>query len=201
MGVSWYFYRFDYERYVEVRPALRSATRPGAFSAISETPEMQTIVESLSDGLITPSQARHGFVESLCCLGDPLPFDRGFPRFIAAMARRSSAADAAELLGSMVAGGKNMEAWLLPASGLVGFLTPPETVRLQEAYASLRRRGRLGSGRHGKRLRHGGLVGAIVGFGRSLLDRGPQPDEMLRQLGDLIDEAVEDGDGIAVVAA
>jgi hypothetical protein len=198
MEVRWRFYRFDYRRYLELRPALRAATTPEAFAALADSPETQAIVDALLEDAISLAEARQAFVQAACCPGDPLPLDSGFPRFVGALARRRGAEEAAELLTEMAAGGKNLEAWLLPAAGLIGFLTPEETARLYRSYAVLSRRG-LGMGQAG-RARRGGLLGGVTGFLRSLFDRGPQMQEMLPLLGSLIEEAVENGEGLAAVA-
>jgi hypothetical protein len=198
MEVRWRFYRFDYARYLELRPALRSATTPVAFAALADGPETQAIVDALLENAISLTEARQTFVQVACCPGDPLPLDKGFPRLVGALARKRGAEDAAELLAEMAAGGKNLEAWLLPATDLIGFLTPEETARLHQSYAVLSRGGlRMGQAR---RVRRGGLLGGMTGFLRNLFDRGLQTQEMLPLLGSLIEEAVENGEGIAVIA-
>jgi hypothetical protein len=198
MEVRWRFYRFAYMRYLELRPALRSATTPDAFAALADSPETQAIVDALLENAISLTEARQAFVQATCCPGDALPLDSGFPRFVGALARKRGAEDAAELLTEMAAGGKNLEAWLLPAAGLIGFLTPEETMRLYQSYAVLSRGSLAGQAR---RVRRGGLLGGMTGFLRILFDRGPQMQEMLPLLGSLIEEAVENGEGIAVIAA
>jgi hypothetical protein len=201
MSICWYIYRFDYGRYLELRPLLRCATTPEALMALVEGPETEAIAQAAVERAIPLPEARHGFVQSLCCLGDPLLFDRGFPRLVASLGRRRAAEDAAELLREVLAGGKNLESWMLPAPGLVGFLTPDETAALHRDYSVLKL-ARLGMGRAGRkrRKRRGGLFGTIGAFLRLLLDRGPQPDDVLRLLGDLIEEAAGQEEGIAVVA-
>ncbi len=205
MEVGWYFYRFDYARYLELRPALRSSTTPAAFAALAEDPETAALAEALHEETITVSEARKAFVQAACCLGDPLQLESGLPRFITALARRPGKEDAAELLGEMLAGGKHLEDWLLPATGLSGFLTPDETHALQQSYRALppRRRPKRQADSPTKRRsrRRGGLVGLCVGFVARLFDRGPQPDDIYHLLGELIDEAARNGEGLAVVAA
>jgi hypothetical protein len=82
---------------------------------------------------------------------------------------------------------------------LIGFLTPDEVVSLSRSYSVVAKRGRLN--RHGKRRRRGGLLGTVTGFFRRLFDREVPDDEMLRLLGELIAEAEENGEGLAVIAA
>lgn len=201
MEVCWLFYRFDYDRYLAMRPALRSATTPPAFAVLAIGPETEAIVDALVDGKATLLEAREAFVRSLCCLGDPLPFDKGFPRILAALGRYPGAVEAAELLGEMVAGGKNMEPWFYPAPGLVGLLTPEETAALHHSFARVAGQGHLIAGkRKRRRKRRGGLIGACAGFLRLLLDLDPEPDEMVDLLGELIDDAARRGQGIAVAA-
>ena len=52
MEVRWRFYRFDYARYLELRPALRSATTPDAFAALADSPETQAIADALLENAI-----------------------------------------------------------------------------------------------------------------------------------------------------
>lgn len=191
MEASWHFYRFDYERYLALRPALRSATTPAAFAALAQEAAAQAVVEALSDNAVTLPEARQLFVQAVCCLGDPLILDRGFPRFVGTLARYPGAEDAAQLLGEILAGKKNMEPWLLPATGLIGFLKPEETVMLHDSYRAFARR---------VRFRRGGLLGAATNFFRRLLDRAPREDEILRPLGERIKEAAERNEGLAVIS-
>jgi hypothetical protein len=202
MEAGWYFYRFDYGRYLALRPALRSATTPAAFGALAVGQETEELATALLADEITLPEARNAFIQAVCCVGDPLNLDAGLSRFVTALGRRSGSEDAAELLGEMLTGGRNMEAWLLPASGLAGFLTPEETQALLLSYRARPSRGRLRrTTGQGKRRRRGGLVGVCVGFVSRLLDRGPQWDDMYHLLGNLIEEAARHGEGIAVVAA
>jgi len=197
MRVQWRFTRFDYERYLEMRPILRAATTPEEFAPLITSPEEEAVVDALNDNEISPVEARQAFVELACCLGEPLPFEGGFLHLLTVLARRRGAEDAAELLTEMLAGGKNLEPWLLPAPGLVGLLTPNETALLQTAFAAMGRNAPL-SGR-GRRRRRGGLLARCGRFLRRLLDRGPGTDEMYRLLFDLVDEAARNGEGLAVI--
>lgn len=196
MKVRWHFYRFDHARYVTLRPALRSATTPEAFANLAVDTETEEIVEALLAGEISLAAGREAFVQALCCVGDPLPFDSGLPRFVTALGKRKGGEEATELLAEMLAGGKNLEPWLKPSTGLVGFLTPEETVRLYDSYAILLRRGHIRGGR-GKR--HGGALRACIGFMRRLFDRDPDSDEMLLPLGELLREAVTRQEGLVAI--
>lgn len=198
MSVCWQFYRFDHVRYLELRPSLRSATTPAAFAAIADTPETCALADALLDDEITLAEARRAFVETVCCLGDPLLLDAHFARFVSDLGRVRGAEEAAELLGELLAGNKHLEPWLRPAHGFSGFLTPDETTRLAHAYVVVAKRGRVGS-RGKRRRRRGGLLGACVDFARRLLDRRPLDDEILRLLGELITEAQQNGEGVAVL--
>lgn len=197
------FYRFDHARFVALRPALRSATTPAAFAALAETPETEALVTALLEDAITVQEARSAFVQEVCCLGDPLSLGKGLPRFVAALARRRGAEDAAELLGELLAGKRNREPWFSLTSGLIGFLTPEETQALHRSYSAFALQGRLRMPSAGKRrrARRGGLVGACVGFFSHLLDRDPKLDDMQQLLGDLIEEAACNGEGIAAIVA
>src|SRR5579871_5139557 len=200
MDVRWYCYRFDYAEYVRIRPALRAATTPAALEALAQGPEVDAIVETFMAAEISLSEARAAMVQALCCRGEPLPFDPGLPRIIAMLERADGMEEGASLLTGMLSGGRNMEPWLQPSSGLAGFLTPQETSALYVAFVSWRgrtyRRGRQPGNRRVK-----GLMRGVFGFVRHLLNAGPQPDETLRLMGQLLDDAARHDCGIAAVAA
>ena len=199
MSGGWHFYRFDFARYLQLRPALRSASTPEAFAAIADAPETQSLAALLESEEISREEARHAWLRAVCCLGDALLLDTGFPRFVAALGRRRGAEDAAQILCDLAAGGKNIEAWLLPSYGLVGLLTPDETAALAAHCRPLR--GKMGMRVGKRRRRRGGLLGALSAFFRSLFDRSPRTEEMMPLLLELIDNAAERGEGIAVFLA
>ena len=91
--------------------------------------------------------------------------------------------------------------WLLPAHGLIGFVTPAETITLHRAFLRLGRRVDFPLAGSARRRRRGGLLGACARFVRRLLDRGPGPEEMYRLLCDLVEEAVRNDEGLAVIAS
>ncbi len=197
MDVCWKLFRFDYARYLELRPGLRSANAPEAFAALAENEAEDAIAPALDAGEITLEIARGLIVQSQCCLGEPLPFTRGLPGVVGWLASRPATEDAAELLGALMTGGKNLEPWLTSASGLAGFLTPDETARFSamlQAAPARRKRG-------GRRLRTGGLVGACAGFVRRLFDLTPLPSEMLALLAQMAQTAAVNGEGLALAAA
>ena len=199
MPDSWRFYRFDYAQYLELRPALRSATTPAAFAALADSPETDAITEAVESGEITIEAARHGWLIAVCCVGEGLLLEGGFPRLVAALGRRRGAEDAAERLAELAAGGKNLEAWLQPSFGLTGFLTPQETAALATDYARLTASGRLRSGKK-RKTRRGGLVGFVRNFFRRLLDAGLPAEELAPLIGELLTEAARKGEGVAVVS-
>ena len=205
MQARWNVYCFDYARYLELRPRLRSAATADAFAALAEGPEGDAIAQAVLEQTLTLEEARNALVTALCCVGDPLPLDATFPRFLAALARRNGAEDAAEALGALVSGGKPVEAWLTAPDGIIGCLTPDETATLYRSYVPLTsRRGRSMArvGRTGgRRVRRGGLVGALVSFVRHLFNSGPQPDDVLRLLGQLLEDAHKQNYGLAVTPA
>lgn len=184
----------------ELRPALRSATTPAAFAAIADTPETGALAEALIDNEITFAEARRAFVETACCVGDPLLLDSHFARFVSELGRHRGAEEASELLAELLAGSKNLEPWLRDSSGFGGILTPEETLSLARSYSVVTKRGRIGK-RGKKRRRRGGLVGAVTDFIRRLFDRRPLDEEIVRLLGELIAEAQDNGEGVAVLTA
>ena len=205
MQARWNVYCFDYARYLELRPRLRAAATADAFAALSEGPEGEAIAQAVLEQTLAPEEARNALVLALCCAGDPLPLDATFPRFLAALARRNGAEDAAETLGALVSGGKPVEAWLNAPDGIFGWITPEETQALYRSYSPLiGRRGRSMArvGRaSARRVRRGGLVGVVVSFIRHLFNSGPQPDDLLRLLGHLLADAYAQNYGLAVTPA
>lgn len=202
MTACWYFYRFDHAQYITMRPTLRAAAAPASFLSISDGSEAVAIVEALVHQELSLLDAKHAFVQSLCCQGEPIPFHKGFPRLVATLSRTEEVEEGMEQLSQLLAGGKNLEDWLTPAAGLTGFLTPTETETLHRACKVLLRGGRLhlpGVKRR-KKMRRGGLAGLLRGFFRRLFDREPPPEEILVLLGELVEEAIQREQGIAVVA-
>lgn len=193
MQICWRFYRFDHDRYLQIRPALRAATQPADFAPLAESPELETLVIALAENTLSIPAIRQEYVRLLCCKGAALGLDRGFSRCVAILAARPQTEDAAELLTGLLTGYKNVEPWLAMDGMLCGFLTPEETIALRTSYVSLHDR------RH-RRKRHG-IFEYFFRFMRLLFDQDALQEDMLRLLGDLIESAVRQGQGIAVFAA
>jgi hypothetical protein len=199
MDIHWYCYRFDYAQYLRLRPALRAATTPAALEAVAGGRDADAIIEAFTAEEILLTEARASLVELLCCVGEPLPFDYGLPRIVAGLERATGMEEAAHLLSGLLSGGRNMEPWLLPSSGLTGFLTPQEATALHVSYVAWR------STNHGRRRKtrrrqpQGGIQKCIVLL-QNLLAGGPQPDEIHRLLGQLLEEAARTDCGIAAVS-
>jgi hypothetical protein len=199
MNVHWYCYRFDHDFFLRLRPPLRAATTPAALIALAEGPEVTAIADALEDGETTLTQARTALIQATCCLGEPLPFDRGLPRTLARLARTEGMEDAALLLTEMLSAGRNMEPWLQPSSGIVGFLTPQESSAVYVSFIAWCSR-RSGARRTNSQTRKGGLLPGCAGLIRQLLNGGPDPEDTLRLLGQLLDDAAHHRAGIAAVA-
>jgi hypothetical protein len=197
MPVSWQFYRFDYSRYLELRPDLRPALLPEHFIALSENAMTDSIVEALTAEEIEPGAARNAFVQTLCCLGEPLQLDPGLLRIVAQLAHTRGTEDMGEQLETLLGGGLNIEPWLTPTAALLGFLTPQQTQALHLNYNLVFRTG----GKSRKRRRRGGLVGKVGAFTRQLLALEMKPEESLALLGELIAAAAERNEGIAVTTS
>ncbi|HLJ57587.1 MAG TPA: hypothetical protein VKT77_21300 [Chthonomonadaceae bacterium] len=198
MDAYWNLYRFDYSRFVMLLPSVRSALDPTAFASLSDSQETDAIVEALVEGDIEVVPARHDLVISLCCIGEPLPCPRQFLKILQKMRSNPRSEAGMDILADAFAAGRNLEAALRPPGRLAGLLTPAETA---DVYASYWKGGARGLPQRRPRIRRGGLVGAIGGFFRRLFDRGLAEDELRRLLGDLLEEAVENGEGMAVVLA
>ncbi len=212
MQPCWNFYVFDYARYLILRPLLRVADTPDAFVSLLDRPEAdgidyavaEALVQVVEEATISLEQARNAFVFVACCISEPLPVEATFPRFVAALARRGGAEDAAETLGALVSGGRPFEDWMRDPQGLIGWLTPEETgILARDCKPLLEKRGRsmASVGRGGRRVRRGGLLGGCVRFVRHLFNSGPLPDDVLRLLGRLLQEAHSENYGLAVTAA
>ena len=202
MSVSWNFYRFDYDRYLELRPGLRTAQEPDEFMALSANALTATIVDALSSEDLAPASACNAFVQALCCSGEPLQLDLGLLRIVARLAHARGTEDLGEQLEALLGGGTNIEPWLLPnnvalPTTLLGFLTPQQTETLHATYGDVFRTG----GKSRKRRRRGGLVGKAGAFLRQLFVMELKPEESLGLLGELIEDAVERKQGIAVTTS
>ncbi len=199
MDAVWNLYRFNHYRFVQIRPLLRSAADPAAFAALAEGPETEAIVEALIEGELDIVGARQDISITLCCVGEPLPCPRHFPRILQQMRDDVRTEEGTEMLSDAIAGARNLESWLRPPGKLAGLLTPDETKTVYEAYWTAEGRRRLPRRKRAKPVRRGGLLVAIDTFFRRLFDRGLAAHEVYRLLGQLLEEAVENGQGIAVV--
>ena len=199
MDVCWYCYRFDYDRFLRLRPSLRATTTPAGLAALADGPEVDAIVDALEEGETTLTQARAALIQALCCQGEPLAFDRGLSRTLAHMARVDGMEDAAHLLTEMLSGGKNLEPWLQPSSGITGFLTPRESSGVYVAYVGWRTR-KTDARSAFWRPRKRGFLASGAALVRHLLNSGPEPEDTLRLLGQLLDDAARHQAGIAAVS-
>ena len=197
--ITWNLYRFDYLRYVEMRPILRAAKEPAAFASLADQPETDAIVEALIEGDIDAVGARQAFLIASCCIGESLPCPSDFPRILRRLRRDIKTEAGIELLSDAIAGARNMDTWLLPKGQLAGFLTPVETEAVLDAYRLAKTRRSPGRPPKRTRARRGGLLPGIATFLRRLFDRGLAADELYRLLGELLEEAVDNDEGIAVV--
>lgn len=198
MEVAWYVYRFDYARFLEVRPALRIAVTPDDFAALVRSAEDEAVLDAVVEGDLSVYQARQAFLHADCCLGEPLNIDRSFAREVMTMTRRRGAEDAGEMLSELLGGGKNMERWLGEPELLLGFLTPDQTSTLLSALGRIVRR----SGQSARSGRSAVLrpIAAAGAFLRLLLDRQMRSEDTLQLLAAAADAALERGTGIAVIA-
>lgn len=204
MAICWYFYRFDYAAYTVFRPALRSATTPAAFATLADCPDTLEIVEELLHRDITVETAKHKFVLAKCLLGDPMPIDTSFARFVAGLARRKGFEDAADVLSELIEGGKNRETWLAGDSGISGYLKPEELVLLECLHDGVPKRNRLGATGSPERRRaaqRGGILGAGANFARQLIVPLSAEDDMLIELCELLNASNAHHDGIIVISA
>lgn len=199
MNPVWNLYRFDHYRFVQVRPQLRSAADPAAFAALAEGPETDAIVEALIEGDVDIAGARQDVLIALCCVGEPLPCPKRFPRILQRMRHDVRTEEGTEMLTDAIAGARNLDTWLRPPGKLAGFLTPDETSAVYQAYWTADSRGRPPHRKTDRPMRRGGLLSAIATFFRRLFDRGLATDEVYRLLGELLEEAVANGQGIAVI--
>ena len=201
MSVAWNLYRFDYSRYVQIRPYLRSAKEPAEFAALSEGPETDAIVEALIEGELDVIGARHEFLIASCCVGEPLPCTKRMPAILRKLRQDVRTEEGIEMLADAFVAGRNLETWLLPYSELLGFLTPPETQAVFNSYRLAETRYNPERQNSNKSPRRGGLLPSVAAFARLLFDRGLATDELYRLLGEFLEEAAEHRQGLAVVAA
>jgi hypothetical protein len=197
MPAAWLLTRFDYALFVEMRPAIRAAHSPSVFARLAMNAETEAIAAAIEDGTLPIEVARPAFIVAACSVGEPLIFENGLHRLVTEISRRPGGADAGEILNSLFAGGDNMEPWLEPGSGLLGYLRPEEVERLYGEYLRAVPTTRRGLRAISRRRR-----GAVYSFARllaRLMDRSPTWHEMLLPLGNFIADAARQGFAIAVV--
>ncbi len=205
MQTCWNLYRFDYVRYLEMRPHLRPACLPDEFLAFLPGPEGEALAVAVDEERLALEAARNAVVQWLCCGADPLPIDMGFPRFLTLMARRRGGYEAGELLSELVSGGRGTESWLHDPGGITGFLTPEETQVLYVATCILLGKGGK-SGRTSTRQRknsprtrpRNGLIGMFARFLRNIFLSTPRHEDLLFLLEAYLKSAVVNGQGLAV---
>jgi hypothetical protein len=195
MEVSWTFYRFDYARFTRLRPLLRAAGAPEDLEAVAYSPELRSILDALDDGDISFCDARGAIVREACCVGEALELGHGALHEVAALRENPRTERAGEILTALLTGHASNEPWLAETTLVLGIIAPDETRALCDSLMSVRWPG----ARHGRR-RHGGLVGSVRGFFAGLLGRGPEQDESLLLLRDLVQEAASTNCGISLVA-
>ena len=193
MASTWLITRFDYRRYVSIRPLVRPARDAAAFHKAAFDSSTEAIARSVEEGALSPADARAAFVQSACCVGQPLTFDGGLPRLVIELGRMDGGDQASEILESVVAGAHNLENWLGAGSGLLGFLKPDEVRLLNDAFAL------CPSVSNAAFRTGGGVLSHLLGFTRRMVDKRPEWHEMLVPLSEFITDAVQREDGIAVL--
>lgn len=201
---GWYFSRFDYLTFLDLREKLQHGAAPELLRELASNAESREIVQAVTEDGLPIAEACTGFVQAVCCVGDTLYLDRGLARFTALLARQPGAEEAADLLAALALGRKNVEPWFATPTGTMGFLNPEEAAILGQALFPLVRQGALRVGFGGYDRQHPrqpGMRVALSSILRHLFHVRPREDEMLRMLGDLLREANRRGEGIAAIAA
>lgn len=201
MRTCWNLYRFDYARYLEMRPHLRPACLPEEFLAFLPGPEGEALAVAVDEERLALEAARNAVVQWLCCVADPLPIDSGFPRFLALMARHRGGEEAGELLSDLVSGGRGTEEWLHDPGGMMGLLTPEETQVLYVACGVLLGKSGTSAARRRTSRRgppRGGLLNVCARFLRNIFLSTPRHEDLLFLLEAYLKSAVVNGQGLAV---
>lgn len=193
MQVRWRVYRFNYNKYIEIRPTLRAAPQAADLESLSESPELDSLVVRIADGKTSPANAIQTFVISLCCCGAPVYLDRRFVRTVKSLSNSQSTRQIGETLHSIVRGSANIEPWLASAAGgpLQGFLTTEQTAELHSLFRPHMER---------LRLHDQGLVHGLRHILRLLLNHDFDRVSTLRSIAEQLATAQENGEGIAVVS-
>ncbi len=200
MAIFWRLYRFDFEEYLELRPALSRADTREALANLADSEELDSVISALFNEEIELSEARQAIVLARCCRGEPILFSKKFLRLVTKLSRNPDLEEGAERIGEALAGGKNLEPWLEPSSELLSLLTPAEIKRLDvEMPLLLEACGATRRNKRGLRLR--GILPAAGSFFSRLFDREPSAEEMLSLFGEMAEYASSRGEGIVVVAA
>src|SRR2546421_7790287 len=137
MPARWSFFAFDWGRFRDLKPKLRTAAETGDFGRL-DVPEAAGALSGFHGGS-TPEEVANALVTELCGTGEALFFEAGVPELIHRLRRQPHGEEVTEILGSLVSGEPNMEEWFRLESGLVGILSPEETQRLSRELEGLRR--------------------------------------------------------------
>ncbi len=135
MPARWSFFAFDWGRYLDLKPKLRTAAETGDFVRLG-IPEANSLLAGFHPES-TPEEVANALVTELCGTGEALFFEGGIPELIHRLRRQPNGEEVTEILGSLVSGEPNVEDWFRLEHGLVGILTPEMTQKLERELAAL----------------------------------------------------------------
>ncbi len=138
MTIRWAFFAFDWARFAEIKPALKSACESANFEEL-KLPEASAVLDEF-DEESDPAEVANAIVLEICGQGEPVYFEAGLPELIHSLRREVRGEDVAEILGSLISGKPNVEDWFSATDGLSGILAPGETTALASAFAYFRKR-------------------------------------------------------------
>ena len=185
MPTRWSFFSFHWDKYQELKPALKSAWDSGDFSNL-DTPGADEILDNFDENS-DPSDICNTLILELCGEGEPLHFEEGLPGLILELRRNPRGEDAADLLGCLVTGEPFVEDWWRAKDGLAGILTPEQLAEVSSALAAIHAGG-------GMKTRPKGLA-AIAG--RFVPTDAAKSH--LNEMVDLITESAAAGLGLALM--
>src|SRR5438874_11742344 len=123
MAARWSFFAFDWERFRQIRPKLKSAGESADFTAI-DWPEALDLFEHAEETM-RPEVICNELVTAMCAVGDPLFIEGGLPSTILKLRKLPEGEEPGDQLAELISAESGIEDWFRTASGLVGIMSAP----------------------------------------------------------------------------
>ena len=136
MTGRWSFFEFDWERFRQVRPKLKTAFETRDFTAL-DWPEALDLFEHTEESM-PPEVICNELVVALCAAGDPLLIEGGLPATILRLRKLPLGEEPGDVLAELISAEPGIEDWFRVTSGLTGILSGPTTEELSRGLAQFK---------------------------------------------------------------